>query len=81
MLKDSWYPGWHAWVDGQPAAIERADTNFRAIYLSPGRHTVELRFDPESLKIGALVSLISVAAWVTAGAWLWRRRGAPERVA
>ncbi len=68
-LKDTWYPGWHAWVDGQPAVIERADTYFRAIYLSGGPHTVELRFEPESLQLGALISAVMLVLY--AGAWVW----------
>jgi hypothetical protein len=73
LIKDTWYPGWHAWVDGQPAEIERADTYFRAIHLDAGPHSVELRFDPETLKIGVIVSFAAIAACMVTAAWLWMR--------
>lgn len=78
LIKDAWYPGWHAWVDGSPALIERADTYFRAVYLGPGSHTVELRFEPESLKIGGAISLGAMLFWVAA-ALVYRKRYAARR--
>lgn len=60
FLKDAWYPGWHAWVDGQPEPIERADAYFRAVHLSAGKHSVEFRFEPESLRWGAIVTALSL---------------------
>jgi hypothetical protein len=69
LLKDTWYPGWRAWVDGQPATLERADTYFRAIFVRGGPHTLELRFEPDSMRWGARMSGIAILVYV--GAWLW----------
>lgn len=75
FLKDTWYPGWRAWVDGQPATIERADTYFRAIHLSGGAHRVELRYEPDTLRLGALISLGMLAiCGVIAVGYLRRQR-------
>lgn len=64
ILTDANYPGWLATVDGQPAEIQTAYDLFRAVPLSAGTHTVEFRFEPQSLKFGAIISVISLIALV-----------------
>jgi hypothetical protein len=61
VLTDGYYPGWRADVDGKPAKIERADYYFRAVYLEEGEHTIEFVYDPLSFKVGAAISLASLA--------------------
>jgi hypothetical protein len=67
ILSDSWYPGWQATLDGQPAPIERADLAFRGVYVSAGTHTVQFRYVPKSYFAGTGVSLLTllgiIAAW------------------
>ena len=62
VLTDTWFPGWRARVDGREAILWRADHAFRAVWVPPGKHEVEFRFEPRSLKIGLLVSVLSLAA-------------------
>jgi len=72
--------GWAAEVDGQEAAIERADIYFRAVYLGAGEHTVTMRYRPPAVTLGLAVSLASIGAWLLAliaALWLKRRRPAP----
>jgi hypothetical protein len=69
VLTDTYYPGWEATVNGQPAPILRADLMFRAIQLPPGEHHVEFRYRPVSLRRGLGVSLLAVAAWLGALVW------------
>ena len=53
------YPGWKASVDGQPTALLPADGVLMAVALSGGEHLVILTFDPDLVKIGAVVSVAS----------------------
>jgi uncharacterized membrane protein YfhO len=71
VLSDLDYPGWTARVDGRPAAILPANAAGRAVEVPPGRHRVELRFEPASLRYGIVVS--AVAALLVAVLSWWRR--------
>jgi hypothetical protein len=72
---DSYYPGWRAYLDGRPTALHRANLAFRAVPVPPGRHVVEFRYEPWSVRLGIAVSLLAtmVVAWLL---WSARRAGA-----
>lgn len=67
VLSDLYYSGWEATVDGQPTAIYQANACVRAVRLDEGRHHVEFRFRPQSLRNGALISGLSVLALIAVG--------------
>ncbi len=74
MLSDAYYPGWRAWVDEQPVPIWRADLLFRTIQVPPGNHHIRFRFQPRSVRWGALISVLAalvMLAWTSRT--LWRR--------
>ena len=62
VVLESWDPGWRATVDGEPAAVERADFAFQAIRVPAGTSTVELRYRPPEVLWGAVLSGASTAA-------------------
>ena len=66
VLADSFYPGWHAYVDGEKSTILRANLFFRAVPLPVGDHLVEFRYEPRPFKIGLVVSLV-----VLSGIMIW----------
>ena len=60
VLTDSFYPGWKATVDGKPASIERVDYVLRGVSIGPGHHTIVMRYQPASWRIGWIVSLVAL---------------------
>lgn len=64
VMSEVWYPGWRAWVDGEPAPVARADFLLRAVPISDaGRHTVRLAYAPAWLYAGAAISAATVLAY------------------
>jgi hypothetical protein len=61
VLSDTYYPGWKAFGNGKEMKIYKANYNFRAIPLKAGEYEVKFIYDPISFKIGALVSLLTLA--------------------
>jgi hypothetical protein len=37
---------WNVWVDGKPEAILRCNYIMQGVFVSPGRHTIEFRYQP-----------------------------------
>lgn len=62
VFSEIYFPwGWQATVDGRPAEIGRVNYVLRALRLAPGEHTVEFRFDPQSLRVTNTLGIVSVA--------------------
>lgn len=61
VLTDTWFPGWRARLDGTDVAIRRAHHAFRAVALPPGHHEVEFVFTPRGLRLGAAMTIASLA--------------------
>ena len=71
------YPGWQATLDNVPAPIARAAGLLRAVYVPAGAHTVEFRFVPGSVYVGASITGLGLLALAVAHNWpmrLLRRR-------
>jgi hypothetical protein len=66
LLLDTYFPGWSATVNGQPAPIHRADYNFRAVSLPAGRSTVCFSYCPQSLRIGLYLCAAGILALLAA---------------
>jgi uncharacterized membrane protein YfhO len=75
LLLDTWFPGWSATVNGQPARIYRADYNFRAVELPAGKSTVQFVYQPGSFHLGVVCFL--TALLFLAAAWFWPRKMRP----
>jgi len=41
LLTDSYYPTWHAKIDGKETQIYLTDYNFRGIIVPKGKHSIE----------------------------------------
>ncbi|MEE8167029.1 MAG: YfhO family protein [Myxococcota bacterium] len=74
VLTDLDYPGWEARVDGDLQAIMRVNTLFRGLLLGPGLHQVEYLYRPRSFRIGAALTISTLALLLVAGGFAIARR-------
>lgn len=72
LLLDTDYPGWIAEIDGEPVRVLRANRAFRAIEVEAGQHRVQWHYRPVSLRIGGLISVLSVLSVLGGMAWAGR---------
>ncbi len=73
VLTDTFFPGWKAYVDGAETRILRANYLFRALVVPPGPHEVVFEYRPASFRAGLGISGISLATFIAAILWAWRR--------
>ena len=57
VVREAWAAGWKAAVDGEPAAILRANGRHMALVVPAGTHTATLDYDPPGFRAGLLVAL------------------------
>lgn len=74
VLRDNYFPGWVARVDGAESPIEIANFSFRAVRVPAGNHVVELAYQPTSFRIGLALSLIALLVCGGLGVEEWRRK-------
>lgn len=70
-----WLPGFVCRVDGRLTPVVRADALNPAVFLTPGRHSVDFMFVSWPFLLGLGLALISAA-----GLTVWYTRGARRRV-
>lgn len=65
VFSEIYYPdGWQVSIDGQPAPLGRANYILRALHIPAGKHTVEMRFDPQSLHVTEGIAYTALALMV-----------------
>jgi hypothetical protein len=52
--------GWNAYIDGVKTDHFPVDYVLRALIIPGGKHTVEFKFEPQVIKTGSIITLISV---------------------
>jgi len=75
VLADAYFPGWTASVDGDEVPIFPVNYAFRGLILPKGKHIIEYRYDPLSVRVGLVLSTLSLfaGAVLAVAAWIWRR--------
>lgn len=63
VLSEIWYPaGWKAFLDGQEIPIHATNYILRGVEVPPGRHILEVKFQPETYALSVRLSLIGIIA-------------------
>ena len=70
VVTDTWYPGWRATVNGQTADILEVDGAFRGVVVNAGKNSVEMKYQPWTFYVGALLTLTGIG--VAQALVLWR---------
>lgn len=60
VLSDINYPDWTVTVDGIENELLEVDLGLRAVYITPGIHTVTFSFTPVILYVGIITSTITL---------------------
>jgi hypothetical protein len=79
VVNEAWYPGWEARVDGERAAVVRANSLVMAVRVPAGAHRIEMAFrpwQPRALEPIAVAALVAVGVISLRGRRA-RRGGAP----
>jgi hypothetical protein len=74
VVQDAFWPGWRASIDGRPAEILAADYLVRAVAWPPGRHVLEMTYEPPELRHGLVLSALGALAVLGLALAAWRRR-------
>jgi hypothetical protein len=69
VMSEIHYPGWRASVDDQPARLIRANAIQRGVPIPQGRHTVHMRYNPFTARLGLVISGLAVVLIIAVGGW------------
>jgi hypothetical protein len=59
FIAETYEKGWKAWVDQKPVTIHESNSA-RLIDIPAGQHQIEMKYQPESIKRGAFLSLVGL---------------------
>ena len=75
VFSEIYYPGWQATIDGAPVDIARADYILRAMHVPSGLHTIEMWFEPQSIRVTETIAYVALALLVIGVmAWVWHQK-------
>jgi hypothetical protein len=72
VLSELYYPGWEAHVNGSPQRIAEVHGGLRGIPIPQGESVVTIDYTPESVMLGAILTILTFALTAVAAA-LWAR--------
>lgn len=60
IIRDTWYPGWEAIIDGSPVPVEKTEPFFMKVATPAGQHTIELTFHSPTQRRGMLLTMLGL---------------------
>ncbi len=75
--------GWNAYIDGKSVDHIRVDYVLRALNIPAGKHTIEFKFEPQVIKTGSTITLISsigMLLLLVVGIYYERKKGLKLKV-
>ena len=73
VVAQAFYEPWHAYVDGKPTKLFRANHAFQALEVPAGRHEVNLVYEDRIFEVGAVISLATLLLVGAGWFWSWWR--------
>lgn len=58
IVRDTFYPGWHAYIDGNEVAIHQQEPFFRSVQVQSGEHVVTMKYVPKMIYMAGVATLI-----------------------
>ena len=62
VVSDTFFPGWKAEVDGNPADLVEVNGAMRGVVVPAGEHTITMKYRPVSVYLGAFLTLTGIVA-------------------
>lgn len=59
VLADTYYPEWHAFIDGKATRMYPVNINQRGVIVPAGDHTVEFRYDSLYFRLGSIITIFT----------------------
>ena len=64
ILRDSWYPGWKAYINKNEVPIDKYLNIYRQINIPKGKSEIEFIYKPKSFYNGLYISSITLIIWI-----------------
>jgi hypothetical protein len=77
LLNDRYHRDWRVWVDGKPETLLRCNYIMRGVFVTPGKHEIEFRFQPSAIPLYVSLTCIAFGIGTCAFLMIGGRRG-PE---
>ena len=65
VIAQAFYHNWHAYVDGKPVPLLRANHAFQAVEVPAGQHNIMLRYEDWMFRLGAAISALTLLGCLT----------------